>query len=501
MYSRTLVLVVSLFFSLSAFSFTVSEVLERGLNANEKLMSFLLSHQCEVGLIDSCNRKPLSPQELITLKTAFLELAAWKDEVYGIHVPAKDWIQGRKYQLVKGNQFALSTSGNELIVTLAEDASSQEAIQEIQEAGSLQLVMYDYFFRIADLFSKASHLGTIITTDLPTEGKVFQRTFSTALNETNWKRTSLLINFLKDSIPFASRQNNRYQSYLNSSFTAKRMIEKDVLFYAKTVILFRTVISQNNLLTALSKIGGELSKIFGNNVGKVQVRSGKLKAFADDPEKMKSFKRKLKPLDILFERTPFRLTDYFIPGHYGHVAIWLGTPEELMAMTVKFQGKNIPLLDHPSVRPHLEKLSLGKMVLEALREPGVTMNTLEHFMDIDDFLVTRSLNKTDPAEYLVKAFEQVGKPYDFNFDVETEKEIVCSELIYRAFDDVTWPTARDMGRYTISPDHVAWKTVDNCYSVQLLYHDGKEIVSNKVAYLRDLLVKGGIKYTSSGSCY
>src|SRR5690606_29067670 len=155
-------------------------------------------------------------------------------------------------------------------------------------------------------------------------------------------------------------------------------------------------------------------------------------------------------------------TDRFIPGHFGHVAFWLGQPEELISFTVQHEGREIPLLDHPAMLPYLERFSQGKLVLEALREPGVTMNTLEHFMDIDDFLVLRSSEVQEPGEKILTAVKQFGKPYDFNFDIETEEAIVCSELIYMVLDEVSWPTDRSMGRYTISPDHIAWKSMDNC---------------------------------------
>ena len=39
-------------------------------------------------------------------------------------------------------------------------------------------------------------------------------------------------------------------------------------------------------------------------------------------------------LDILFEKTPFRLTDKLIPDHCGHVAIWTGTQADLIELNI-----------------------------------------------------------------------------------------------------------------------------------------------------------------------
>ena len=220
------------------------------------------------------------------------------------------------------------------------------------------------------------------------------------------------------------------------------------------------------------------SKLFGNAVGLVETRDGYLKSMSRVDRRAIEFT--LKPLDVLMEKTPFRLTDKFIPGHYGHVAVWVGTENEL---------REIGVWDHPAVAKYHKEIRLGYAVLEALR-PGVQINTLQQFLNIDDLLVVRHTSLTDEQRrrYLIKAFEQVGKEYDFNFDVETDKRIVCSELAYVVFEDMKWPTEKSLGRYTISPDNVAVKAVDrNPFTPVIMYHEGKKIENNQVQVLRRLL--------------
>ena len=72
------------------------------------------------------------------------------------------------------------------------------------------------------------------------------------------------------------------------------------------------------------------------------------------------------------------------------------------------------------------------------------------------------------------AFRQLGKKYDFNFDVDTTDKIVCSELAYISFPSVDWPTEKTLGRHSISPDNVAqlaWNNVP--LKLVMFYHDGK----------------------------
>jgi hypothetical protein len=261
-------------------------------------------------------------------------------------------------------------------------------------------------------------------------------------------------------------------------------------------------LGQSRFFEAVNQVVGVMSRVFGNTVGLVQTRSGKLLPMSADPQTMRTLKGKLKPLDVLLEKTPFRLTDKFIPGYFGHVAIWVGTTEELKSYQVKYNGKMISLLSHPDVIPHLPALSEGKLIVEALR-PGTTLNTLEHFMDIDDFAVLESpvMSESETAMHLLRTIQQVGKPYDFNFNVETQRELICSELIYAVFTNQQWPTSVSLGRNTISPDQVAWRAVDSCFKPKLMYLYGKSVSQNLKEELRKVLeLPGGIEYTPSSTC-
>jgi hypothetical protein len=88
--------------------------------------------------------------------------------------------------------------------------------------------------------------------------------------------------------------------------------------------------------------------------------------------------------------------------------------------------------------------------------------------------------------HLIRAFRQIGKRYDFNFDVTTGDRIACSELIYLVFTDIPWETDRQLGRYTLSPDRV----VENALArggleIVLLYTGGKLITADAAAVLRE----------------
>ena len=234
-----------------------------------------------------------------------------------------------------------------------------------------------------------------------------------------------------------------------------------------------------------------LSGLFGNTVGMYEARKGKLYG---DEEAKRNLQSVLQPLDIILEKTPFRLTDKFIPGHFGHVAIWTGTKAELIEVGVwddlivqQYAGL-ISSYSDPNSRDR-------NQVIEALRN-GVQLNTLEHFMNVDDIAILRPVfdeedKRALQQEALLLAFRQLGKKYDFNFDVNTTDKIVCSELAYVSYPSIDWPTAKTLGRHSISPDNVAqlaWNNVP--LQLVMLYHDGALVeASRQLELLRELMIK------------
>lgn len=222
----------------------------------------------------------------------------------------------------------------------------------------------------------------------------------------------------------------------------------------------------HDTLSSLSNNGINLfSLLFGNSIGIVEVRQGLLKDNATAHDKITS---QLKAGDILLEKTPFRLTDKLIPGYWGHVAIWVGSETEL---------KQLGIWNHPVVEKYHQQIRASRLVAEALRT-GVELNPLNKFMNVDDLAVLRKNDLSDKnrANTIIRTLRQIGKSYDFNFDIETNDRIVCSELIYVSFTNTPWPTESKLGRHTISPTNIARKAGDNLpFKIVSLYLQGKPV--------------------------
>lgn len=214
----------------------------------------------------------------------------------------------------------------------------------------------------------------------------------------------------------------------------------------KTELKFAEFTFVDSVIGAVNTVTGWLSQLFGNIAGSIKWRKGFLYKNSTATEIAVT---NLKPMDILIEKSPFVLTDKFIPGHYGHVAVYLGTKAQLEA---------IGMWNHPDIIPYQDDIENGKVILEAVRS-GVHLNTLEEFLNIDELTIVRKddvlVNETLLIEQVTRGMDQMGKAYDFNFDVSTLDKIVCSELIYIMYGNVHWPTQYRMGRATITPDDVA----------------------------------------------
>jgi hypothetical protein len=190
----------------------------------------------------------------------------------------------------------------------------------------------------------------------------------------------------------------------------------------------------------------QLSKAFVHVMGMFEFRKGKL---LDQARWVRFVKERLQPGDLLLERSPFRFYTTFVPGHFGHVGLYVGTEADL---------RDLGLLKDASVRRHVRRVAKGGTIVDALRE-GVQLSTVEEFLNIDDLAILRPKRDKIPRADVVRAiglaFLHVGKKYDFRFDNNTWDAIVCSELAFHTYVNVRWTFARILGSYTIAPDDVA----------------------------------------------
>ena len=383
----------------------------------------------------------------------------------------------------------------EIIQINPNDESGQSVIKKVKLGLTFALLLYDNYLVAVAPFEEHNKLRYIINeSGIDPEVEGYLRVVSESYTDRKkMQRLIKAIEFISKIEQWESDhpksdlvQSDPDNQYLNmmiygspsyAEIRKNSSLETKSMFSIKRINIFKNKIEDNIRLIS-SDATNQVSKMFGNAAGIIVARRGKLDELPK--EKQSEIIANLQPLDILLEKAPFRLTDYLIPGYWSHVALWSGTEEELSKLGV---WDELPAIYneaketyHYSGPDFQDAIRNGHMVIEALR-PGVQINTLQHFLNIDDLGVIRynDLTLENKRSYLLNAFAQIGKSYDFNFDVESKNEIVCSELIYVSFDDLDWNTTKTVGRYTISPDNVAQNLAYDSFDAIILYLDGVEV--------------------------
>ena len=151
----------------------------------------------------------------------------------------------------------------------------------------------------------------------------------------------------------------------------------------------------------------------------------------------------LQPGDVIVTRHAKALTNLFLPGFWPHAALYVGTPAQREASGIE-------------VDPDKEQLWIGDVcVLEALKD-GVRLRPLGQTLSVDTFVILRpNLEPESINRAVERAMQHEGKMYNFDFDFFNSDRIVCTEVIYRAYDgleDLVIPLCERAGRKTFSAE-------------------------------------------------
>jgi uncharacterized protein YycO len=156
----------------------------------------------------------------------------------------------------------------------------------------------------------------------------------------------------------------------------------------------------------------------------------------------------LKPGDILLTRRDGYLSNTFLPGHWGHAALYVGTPADLAKL-----GGTADLSAVLKMLDRKDDDGLPVTVVEAIGE-GVRPSSLEHALNANLLGIIRpKVDDEGKRVAIVRATKLLGTPYDFSFDLSSQDKIICTELVYRAYaPHLEVPFEEVMGTMTLKPD-------------------------------------------------
>jgi hypothetical protein len=246
----------------------------------------------------------------------------------------------------------------------------------------------------------------------------------------------------------------------------------------------RTAISDFNRISLLSSnsasmVGRSLYNTYYPVQKGVARGMGKIKVWRIGetlitPEQALEFSRAFEPGDFYLTRKEWRMTNVGIPGFWTHSAMFIGTPEE---RAIYFDEPEIHAWVESKGASSFEDLlkqtseiyaahpgvdAWGDIrVIEAL-DAGVIFNSIETSLDADGAAVFRPLvSKLEKAKAIYNSFYYTGQPYDFHFDFDSDTALVCSELIFKAYQPATdqegvdFPLSRAVGKKMLTPSEIA----------------------------------------------
>lgn len=177
-----------------------------------------------------------------------------------------------------------------------------------------------------------------------------------------------------------------------------------------------------------------IQKGLANAMGDTRVRRGH--DFLIDESQLLRCADLMQPGDIMIQRREWYMSNLGIPGYWTHAALYLGTAEQREQLS-----------QQPEVMNHLGRLGITNLnqlipkgdstfkyaVVEAIGE-GVSLTDLMTSGAADSMAVLRpTCSDRARADAIARALTYLGRPYDYRFDFDSDTALVCSELVFKAY--------------------------------------------------------------------
>ena len=153
----------------------------------------------------------------------------------------------------------------------------------------------------------------------------------------------------------------------------------------------------------------------------------------------------MEPGDVIITRHDFVASNLFLPGYWPHAALYVGTEAERQQLGIELDDA-------------IAKRWVGEIRTLEAKKDGVLFRPLSETLQVDEFIVLRPrLDKAEIAKALQRVCRHEGKGYNFDFDFFRSDQLVCTEVIYRAFDgiaDIQFKLIERAGRYSLSAEDI-----------------------------------------------
>lgn len=171
----------------------------------------------------------------------------------------------------------------------------------------------------------------------------------------------------------------------------------------------------------------------------------------DQPAAQDYLLSQARPLDLILISNKSRLSGAGGEGYFGHSAFYTGDEAQLRALGV---------WHHPAITPYHARIRAGGLAIESL-DIAVRLSDAPTLLEADAAALFRTtgISRARRQEAVIRAFSEIGRPFDNTFRLDDDAAWYCTELIWRVLPEADLPLTQSYGRQVIWPDEVATKSL------------------------------------------
>ncbi len=340
--------------------------------------------------------------------------------------------------------YSLYLKKSEIVSRIINEIQSNESVKKVLNEKIKNLEVDDFYKRMAEGYY---HPKTILRINI---GQAYLQTLIDKVYGNGIENKNYLVLLEVAKSDYIELKDRLGDTILNSAKVGSEKIEK-------------------GLFSLWFPIQKNIAKGLGHTY--ISQREGKFITV----DQINEMQKEMQPGDIMLQRRNWYMSNIGIPGFWAHAALYTGTLDELD----EFFKSEFPYKEFEKFSDYLksdlpdvfakfnEDVDGYKQAVIEGKEPGIILQPLEVSANADYVVTLRpKLEKQDILLSLVRAFENYGKPYDFNFDFETRDSMVCSELVYDAYQKqegkagIDFPLSFLNGRKIMAPVDIAKKFRD-----------------------------------------
>lgn len=163
------------------------------------------------------------------------------------------------------------------------------------------------------------------------------------------------------------------------------------------------------------------------------------------PEIQTQLAQLLHPGDVIITRHDFVASNLFLPGYWPHAALYIGSVDDRKTLGIELDES-------------IAKRWKGNIHTLEAQKDGVLFRPLNETLNVDELIIIRpNLNAAELAIGLTRVCQHEGKGYNFDFDFFSSNKLVCTEVVYRAFDGlgkIAFKLIERAGRLSLSAEDI-----------------------------------------------